>query len=230
MERRFPNRGRRRLYSKLLLQAKEQGRVTFVPIDPLMQIRAYFDIGGTGARADAFSIWIARLVGQKINVLDYYEAQGQPLSVHLDWMRSRSWGKAWVILPHDGAHGDKVFATSYESAIREAQFDVLVIPNQGAGAASARIETAGRHFPRIFFNADTTEGGRDAIGWYHEKKSTDDRNIGLGPNHDWSSHGADSFGLMCIHYDQPEMDEPEPERARYRGRRSRSSSGSWQSA
>ena len=40
-------------------------------------------------------------------------------------MRSRGWGKAWVILPHDGAHGDKVFATSYESAIREAGFDVL---------------------------------------------------------------------------------------------------------
>ena len=101
--------------------------------------------------------------------------------------RSRGWGKAWVILPHDGAHGDKVFATSYESAIREAGFDVLVIPNQGAGAASARIETARRLFPRIFFNADTTEEGRDALGWYHEKKSNDDRNIGLGPNHDWSS-------------------------------------------
>jgi len=38
-------------------------------------------------------------------------------------MRSRGWGKAWVILPHDGAAGDKVFATSYESAIREAHFD-----------------------------------------------------------------------------------------------------------
>jgi phage terminase large subunit len=49
-----------------------------------------------------------------------------------------------VILPHDGAPGDKVFATSHESAIREAGFDVLVIPNQGAGAASARIETGGR--------------------------------------------------------------------------------------
>jgi phage terminase large subunit len=64
--------------------------------------------------------------------------------VHLDWMRSRGWGKAWVILLHDGAPGDKVFATSHESAIREAGFDVLVIPNQGAGAASARIETGGR--------------------------------------------------------------------------------------
>jgi phage terminase large subunit len=37
--------------------------------------------------------------GQKINVLDYYEAQGQELSVHLAWLRSLDWGKAWVIPP-----------------------------------------------------------------------------------------------------------------------------------
>jgi len=97
-----------------------------------------------------------------------------------------------------------------------------------AGAAKARIETARRLFSRIFFNADTTEAGRDAIGWYHEKKSNDDRNIGLGPNHDWSSHGADAFGLMCIHYEQP--DGAPPPRERYRSRSSSSSGGSWQSA
>jgi len=142
---------------------------------------AYFDIGETGARADAVSIWIAHFVGQKINVLDYYEAQGQPLAVHLDRMRLRGWGDTWVILPHDGAHGKKFFATSYESAIREAGFDVLVIPNQGAGAASARIERRGGTSPEFSSNAETTEAGRDAIGWYHEKKSNDDRNMGLGP-------------------------------------------------
>jgi phage terminase large subunit len=103
-----------------------------------------------------------------------------------------------------------VVATSYESAIREAGFDVLVIPNQGAGAVSARIETARRHFPRIFFSTETTEPGRDGIGRYHEKWSNDDRNIGLGPNHDWSSHGADGFGLMCIHYEQPDGAPPPP--------------------
>ncbi|MBR1206603.1 MULTISPECIES: PBSX family phage terminase large subunit [unclassified Bradyrhizobium] len=215
-------------YAKAMAQAKAEGRITFVPRDPLLQTRAYFDIGGTGARADAVAIWIAQFSGQKINVLDYYEAQGQPLSVHIDWMRSRGYGNAWVILPHDGAHGDKVFATSYESAIREAGFDVLVIPNQGAGAASARIETGRRLFPRIFFNADTTEPGRDALGWYHEKKSNDERNIGLGPNHDWSSHGADGFGLMCIHYDQPAGSPPPRERYRSSGRSS--GGGSWQSA
>ena len=64
---------------------------------------------------------------------------------------------------------------------------------------------------------ETTEGGRDAIGWYHEKKSNDDRNIGIGPNHDWSSHGADGFGLMCIQHDQP--DGTPQQRERYRDRR-----------
>ena len=122
-----------------------------------------------------------------------------------------------------------MFATSYESAIREAGFDVFVIPNQGQGAALACIETARRLFPRVFFNKGTTEEGREALGWYHEKKSTDpERDIGLGPNHDWSSHCADAFGLMCIHYDQP--DGVPPPRERYRGRRSSSGGGSWQSA
>ncbi|MHC2462111.1 PBSX family phage terminase large subunit [Bradyrhizobium embrapense] len=214
-------------YSKALVEAKAQNRITFVPRDPLMQVRAYFDIGGTGARADAVAIWVVQFVGHAINVLDYYEAQGQELSVHVQWLRDRGWGKAWVILPHDGAQGDKVFATSYESAIREAGFDVLVIPNQGQGAASARIETARRHFPRVRFNADTTEDGRDALGWYHEKKSEDDRNVGLGPDHDWSSHCADAFGLMCIHYDQPAGSPPPRERYRSSGRSS--GGGSWQS-
>ena len=104
---------------------------------------------------------------------------------------------------------------------------MLVIPNQGAGAASARIETARLHFPRIFFNTEAPEPGRDALGWSHEKRSNDDRNVGLGPNHDWSSHAADGFGLMCIYYDQP--DSAPPPRKRYSGNPSRSG-GSWQSA
>ena len=27
--------------------------------------------------------------------------------------------------------------------------------------------------------------------------------MGLGPSHDWSSHGADSFCLMAIRYEEP---------------------------
>lgn len=72
-----------------------------------------------------------------------------------------------------------------------------VIPNMGVGAANTRIEAVRRLFPSVWFDADKTQAGRDALGWYHEKRD-DKRGIGLGPNHDWASHGADAFGLMAV--------------------------------
>lgn len=192
-------------YAPGLSEAKAQGRIGNVSRDPLMTIRAVWDIGGTGAKADACAIWVCQFVGREIRVLDYYEAVGQPLATHLQWLRERGWGKALCVLPHDGSTNDKVYDVSYESAIRDAQFETVVIPNQGKGAAKLRIEAARRLFPGVWFNASTTEAGRDALGWYHEKKSDDARNVGLGPEHDWSSHGADAFGLMCVAYEEPQQ-------------------------
>jgi phage terminase large subunit len=57
-------------------------------------------------------------------------------------------------------------------------------------------------FPSIWFNQATCQPGLDALGWYHEKRD-EARNIGLGVEHDWASHGADAFGLMCIDYETP---------------------------
>ena len=96
-----------------------------------------------------------------------------------------------------------VYDVSFESAFRSAGFRVEVIPNQGRGAARARIEAARRLFPSVWFNQETTEAGRDALGWYHEKKSEDVRDVGLGPEHDWASHGSDAFGLMAVAYEMP---------------------------
>jgi phage terminase large subunit len=127
------------------------------------------------------------------------------LEAHLNWCRTRGYapGKAQFWLPHDGSTHDKVYDVSYESALRSAGYEVTVIPNQGKGAASARIEAARRLFPAMRFNEATTEAGRAALGWYHEKRD-DARNIGLGPEHDWSSHGADAFGLAAVIFEQPQ--------------------------
>ena len=48
-----------------------------------------------------------------------------------------------------------------------------------------RVEAARRIFPRCWFNERTTEAGRDALGYYHERRD-ENRNVGLGPEHDWS--------------------------------------------
>lgn len=192
-------------FAKHLSDAKAENRIGRVGADPLMTLRAFVDIGGTGAKADNFVIWIAQFIGREIRVIDHYEVQGQPASAHVNWLRERGYSKdrCQVWLPHDGETHDRVHDTSYESYFRQAGYTVTVIPNQGKGAAKMRVEAARRLFPMIWFNADTTESGRDALGWYHEKKSDDEREALLGPEHDWSSHSADAFGLMCVAYEAP---------------------------
>jgi phage terminase large subunit len=200
-------------FAKSLAQARLEKRIGNVATDPLMVLRIICDIGGTGAKADAFTMWVAQFVGREIRWLDYYEAVGQPFATHLEWLRSRKYstGRAQVWLPHDGDTQDKVFDISYAKAFGDVGYEVTVVPNQGKGAAKMRIESGRRLFPFMWFNcpdgADhetqpTCAGGLEAIGWYHEKRD-EIRGMGLGPNHDWSSHGADSFGLGCVTYEMP---------------------------
>ena len=191
-------------YAKPLALARQQGRIGRVAADPLMTLRVFCDIGGTGARADSFAMWVAQFIGREIRVLDYYEAQGQPLATHVDWLRSRGYGpdRAQIWLPHDGTTQDKVFDVSFDSALRSIGYAVTTVPNQGAGAARMRIEAMRRLFPMMWFNEATTEAGLAALGWYHERRN-ESRVIGLGPEHDWSSHGADAAGLMAVAYEMP---------------------------
>jgi len=185
-------------YAQALIQARQDGRITNLVRDPVLPLRAYWDIGVR----DATAIWIVQVKGAQLECLAYYEAVGQPLSAHLDWLRSHGYESAECVLPHDGSNQDVVTATRFEDHIRNAGFRVRTVPNAGKGAAMKRVEAARRVFPAISFDEVKCDAGLDALGWYHEKID-EQRNYGLGPEHDWSSHGADAFGLMAVDYEAP---------------------------
>lgn len=186
-------------FTKQLTAMRSGGRLGRVARDPLMRLRLFVDIGGTGRNSDAFSMWGAQFVGREVRVLDYYEQVGQEIGHHLTWMHEHGYTPetTGIWLPHDGATHDKVFAVSYQSAFEAAGYSVEVVPNQGRGAAISRINAARRVFPSVWMNASTTGAGVEALGWYHEKWD-EERDVGLGPEHDWASHGSDAFGLMAV--------------------------------
>ena len=195
-------------YAKHLKASRKEQRLggLNVAADPNLPVRAFFDIGGTGAKSDARAIWIAQFVGKEVRLINYRESQGQPLAADIAWLRDNDYEHVRVVLPHDGATQDRVYAVSYESALRDAGFNVEVIPNQGRGAASKRVEAARRMFPSCWFDRKTEPGGIEALSWYHEKKD-EERDIGLGPEHDWSSHAADAFGLIAVAWERMAADQ-----------------------
>lgn len=185
-------------FAQQLSQARREGRIGRVAVDPIMQLRTFWDLGVN----DSTAIWVAQFVGREIRVIDYLEGQGQPLAYYLNELRARGFARALAVLPHDGSHRDVVTAVKVEDHLRQAGFTVETIKNQGKGAAMRRIETTRRLFPRIWINEAPCMAGIDALGSYHERRD-EARQVGLGPEHDWSSHAADAFGLMCVAYQEP---------------------------
>jgi len=182
-------------FARHLEDARQQGRIGHVALDPILPVEAFFDIGGAGHNSDATAIWIAQFVGREIRLLDYIEGVGQPLAYYATELRRRGWRDAIICLPHYGVAANNVSGKRYIDHWIEAGFECgPTIKNTGVGAAMMRIEAARRVFPRCWFN-ETTEAGRDALAYYHERQD-EKRSVGLGPEHDWSSHAADAFGYM----------------------------------
>ena len=205
-------------FMRELTQARKQGRIDRVTIDPLLPVHIYHDLAFSSSdKADAYSMWVVQFVGQQIRVLAYYETVGQALTYHVrwvqDWMEANDPGRVIHVLPHDGSRPDGL-GKRYEDHWREAATDdykwqVRTIPNQGQGAAMRRVEAVRRLFPQMWFNERECEAGLEALAFYHEKQD-EKRLIGLGPNHDWSSHAADAFGLMALDHSLKKGEKPKP--------------------
>lgn len=195
--------------AKHITKAKDEGRIgsedkpAHVNEDPLMIVRLVADIGGTGAKADNFVFWACQFIGNNINFINHYEVQGQPIGHHLSWLREQGYtiSRAKIYLPHDGDTHDRVHNISYASAFEKAGYEVEVVPNQGRGAAMQRVEAMRNNFHRMYFD-HKCDAGVKALAWYHEKRDQV-RQIGLGPDHDWSSHSFDAAGIAPIIYEEP---------------------------
>ena len=189
-------------YAHALAQARNENRISAVSEDPLLPKRAYWDIGVS----DATSIWIVQQRGDQLRFIDHYEAVGQDLASHIQWLRASGHEAAEQVLPHDGAKRDAVTAIRFEDHLRSAGLNARTVENQGKGAAMKRVEAARSKFNRFWFDEDKCAKGLKALGWYHEK--INDGGYGVGPDHDWSSHSADAFGLAAVDYEEPATAKP----------------------
>jgi hypothetical protein len=178
-------------YGKLMIEAWRTGRVTKVPIEPMLNTETWWDIGMN----DATAIWFVQRHGLEIRCVDYYENSGEGLKHYVnylqDWATKHKGRLGRAIGPHDlevrewtgGGETRKQAAAKLGL-----QFEIApkLPPADG-------IEAVRKVLPRCVFDEERCAHGLTALESYRKEWNESLLTWHDRPLHDWASHGADSF-------------------------------------
>lgn len=152
--------------------------------------------------SDSTAIWWWRPRGSGVEVLDFYEAHGKPLSHYLDELEARAalrgYRYAKHFLPHDARARTLVTGSSVlEQAVERLGADMVALTPSlslldGIQAARWVLQQ-----PDTRFHARLGEG-LEALRQYHYEYDESAKTFGGKPEHDWSSHAADGFRYLAV--------------------------------
>lgn len=172
----------------------QERRITHCPYDPSYQVYTFWDIGID----DATSIWCAQFVGRQICLIHYYEDSGHGAQYYADYLMRLPWAQHYAahILPHDGRQREWGSGERREGLLgRLIQGEVLIAPRPSLELGIENVRTM---FPRVLFDAEGCERGIEALRSYHHEWDEVAKVFKNYPEHDYSSHGADSFRTLAI--------------------------------
>jgi Phage terminase large subunit len=196
------------IYGKLIDALEKRGGLQ--PFDhPKERVVTVWDLG----RSDATSIFFFRVNEEtrNIDLIDWYEAQNEPLSHYFEVLDTRGYQYAQHHLPHDARA--KTLASSLsivEQFVQRYGDDLVSIApalsvEDGIAAARWLLEQPIRIHPRC-------GTGIDHLRAYRYEWDDANRTYGRRPVHDFSSHAADAFRYLALVAKHTEfMTRPPPE-------------------
>ena len=178
--------------------ARDQGRITAVPCDPVLLVETTWDLGV----GDATAIWFTQTTpGGGVHVIDYYEASGEGLPHYAQMLQSKGYlyGAHWA--PHDIQVKEYAAGKSRIETARSLGIVFQVCPNV---PIEDGIHAARMLFPKCWFDAEKTKAGVEALQYYRRDYNQRLSEFKAVPVHDWASHGADAFRYLAVRHRTPE--------------------------
>jgi len=181
-----------------LRAAKDEGRITTVPYDPLLPVDTDWDLGVD----DATAIWFSQsLRSGEVRLIDYYEATGEGLPHYLHVLQDKPYvyGTHWA--PHDIQVRELGSGKSRLEVAAGLGLKFKVTPSISVidGIQAARLL-----FGRCWFDATKTAPGLEALRHYRKRYNTVMQEFTSTPIHDAASHGADALRGLAVRHKTPE--------------------------
>lgn len=187
------------IYTKEIGLAEQEGRIGDVPFDNQFFVWTFWDIG----MDDATAIWFVQFVGDEIHLIDYYQNNNQSALHYLEVLKKKQqeYGYRYnkLILPHDAKQREWTNGRSRAETLEQQGFKTEVIK---ASSIADGINACKLIFEKCWFDKVKCEEGISALSNYHRKENPVAMTYSNEPVHDWTSHGADSFRLMGVSYNE----------------------------
>jgi phage terminase large subunit len=181
-------------YADELERAKDDGRITKLPIDRAVKVHTAWDLG----ISDSTAIWFIQCVGKERRLIDYYEASGVGLDHYAKVLEKKDyvWGEHFF--PHDIAQRELSTGHSRADTLRGLGIDPTVVPQ---AAPLDGINAVRRMLDAAWIDPVRCERGLEALKQYRREWDDKLKTWKLRPRHDWSSHGADALRTFAMGFE-----------------------------
>ena len=189
------------IYGKQLRRAREQRRITRLPIARGVPVNTFWDLG----RNDVTAIWFHQHVEERHHFIYYLEGRLEDLTYYagqlLELKVERKWLYGTHYIPHDGNVVDlsSVNNMSRRMILEEAGVTPIIvvpkIPNIVDG-----IELTRKKFDECYFDEEGCEIGLRALEGYEWTYDELHKTTRKTPAHNWASNGADAYRQFAQGY------------------------------
>ena len=196
------------IYKAEFEQIRKDNRICKVPHDPNLPVYTSWDLG----ILDSTAIWFFQIYGKEIRVIDYYEANDEPLSHYariLDEKKSEhGYHYEKHFAPHDIAARDLSSGVSREQTMATLGYRMTKGARLGV---EDRIEATRQFLKNCWFDSEKCAAGIRALQNYRRDFNDKLEQFKATPVHDWASHGSDAFGEGAININKMQVaTKPKP--------------------
>lgn len=175
-------------YADLIEKARQDKRITRVPVESGYPVNTYWDLGVD----DTCAVWFHQLIGREHRFVDYYENSNEGLEHYVNVLRGKGFAYGDHYLPHDVEIREITSGIGRKQALENMGLKPVKVVSRIRNVAEG-IQMVRQKLPSCVFDAERCKVGLQALESYRREYDEKHKVYRNHPLHDWASHGADAF-------------------------------------